>query len=140
MNDNLRIIEKPDLSDAELNDLFSTSWPSHTMRAFGPILQRSLTYFGAYQESKVVGFVNVAWDGGDHAFLLDPTVLPAWRRRGIGLTLVAAAVKASATNGAEWLHVDYEAALEPFYRKAGFRATQAGLLRLLASSDEQAAR
>jgi hypothetical protein len=26
MNDKVRIIEKPDLSDAELNDLFSASW------------------------------------------------------------------------------------------------------------------
>jgi ribosomal protein S18 acetylase RimI-like enzyme len=119
MNDDVRIIEKPALSDADLNDLFSASWESHTVRAFGPILQRSLTYFGAYQESQLVGFVNVAWDGGDHAFLLDPTVLPACRRRGVGLALVAAAINASAVRGAEWLHVDYDAALERFYRRAG---------------------
>jgi ribosomal protein S18 acetylase RimI-like enzyme len=106
MDDNVRIIEKPDLSNAELNDLFSASWTAHTMRAFEPILQRSLTYFGAYQDSQLVGFVNVAWDGGDHAFLLDPTVLPACGRRGVGLALVEAAIKASATGGAEWLHVD----------------------------------
>jgi ribosomal protein S18 acetylase RimI-like enzyme len=138
MNDNVRIIEKPDLSDAELNDLFSASWTSHTLRAFRPVLQRSLTYFGAYQKSKLVGFVNVAWDGGDHAFLLDPTVLPACRRRGIGLALVAAAVKASAARGVEWLHVDYEAALHHFYRRAGFRPTQAGLMCLSPGSDEHA--
>jgi ribosomal protein S18 acetylase RimI-like enzyme len=137
MNDNIRIIEKPDLSDAELNDLFSSSWTSHTLRAFGPVLQRSLTYFAAYQESTLVGFVNVAWDGGDHAFLLDPTVLPPCRRRGIGLALVTAAVKASAASGAEWLHVDYEATLNQFYRRARFRPTQAGLIRLSASSNEQ---
>jgi hypothetical protein len=64
MNDNVRIIEKPDLSDAELNHLFSASWTAHTVRAFAPILQRSLTYFGAYQDSRLIGFVNVAWDGG----------------------------------------------------------------------------
>ena len=138
MNTDVRIIEKPDLSDTELSDLFGASWTSHTVRAFGPILQRSLTYFGAYQDSKLVGFVNVAWDGGDHAFLLDPTVLPACRGRGIGLALVAAAAKASAASGAEWLHVDYDAALDGFYRRAGFQPTHAGLIRLSMGRDEQA--
>src|SRR5215475_13398836 len=121
MNDNVQIIEKPALSDSELNDLFSASWATHTVRAFGPILQRSLTYFGAYQDSQLVGFVNVAWDGGDHAFLLDPTVLPRWRRRGIGLALVAAASTSSRALGAEWLHVDYDDAMDSFYRTAGFQ-------------------
>jgi len=130
MNSNLRIVERPDLSDVELNELFTASWPSHAARSFAPILQQSLTYFGARHESTLVGFVNVAWDGGDHAFLLDPTVLPAWRRRGIGLALVAAAIDACAARGVEWLHVDYDARLEPFYRKAGFQPTQAGLMRL----------
>jgi GNAT superfamily N-acetyltransferase len=116
-----------------LNALFKGSWPAHAERAFTHILERSLTWFGAYQDSMLVGFVNVAWDGGDHAFLLDPTVLPAWRRRGIGLALVAAAIEASAARGVEWLHVDYEASLEPFYRKAGFQPTQAGLMRLTKS-------
>jgi ribosomal protein S18 acetylase RimI-like enzyme len=138
MTDNVHIIEKPHLSDAELNKLFSASWPAHSVRAFRPILQRSLTYFGAYEDSQLVGFVNVAWDGGDHAFLLDPTVLPACRRRGVGLALVAAAIKSSATGGAEWLHVDYEAALDSFYRRAGFRPTHAGLIRLSVGGHEQA--
>ena len=135
MNDIVRILEKPDLSDIELNNLFTASWSAHTVRAFGPILQRSLTYFGAYLDSQLVGFVNVAWDGGGHAFLLDPTVLPACRRRGLGLALIAAAISASTTRGAEWLHVDYDAALDGFYRKAGFRPTHAGLIHLFAGAD-----
>jgi hypothetical protein len=32
---------------------------------------------------------------------------------------------------AEWLHVDCEEVLEPFYRGCGFRPTPAGLLYLL---------
>ena len=129
MSDDVRIIERPQVTDAALNELFGASWPSHTPRAFARVLECSLTYFGAYQDSTLVGFVNVVWDGGDHAFLLDPTVLPACRRRGIGLALVSAAIDASAARGVEWLHVDYEARLAPFYRKAGFRPTPAGLMR-----------
>ena len=32
--------------------------------------------------------------------------------------------------GAQWLHVDYEEDLEPFFRGRGFRPTPAGLLYL----------
>jgi len=31
----------------------------------------------------LIGFVNVAWDGGDHAFLIDTKVRPDHQRRGI---------------------------------------------------------
>jgi len=37
----------------------------------------------------LIGFVNVAWDGGDHAFLIDTKVRPDQQRRGIGTELVA---------------------------------------------------
>src|SRR5215208_3310389 len=104
MNDHFPIVEKPDLSDAQLNELFSASWPAHRRRVFASILGRSLTYFAAYQDSQLVGFVNVAWDGGDHAFLLDPTVLPTRQRQGIGTAMVGAAVGAISGRGVSWLH------------------------------------
>jgi hypothetical protein len=78
-----RIVERPALTDDELNALFSSSWDKHQSRPFSAELARSLTYLAAYQDAKLIGFVNVAWDGGSHAFLLDPTVLPPWRRQGV---------------------------------------------------------
>ena len=130
MKRDIQIVKKPRLMDDELNCLFLASWPGHTSRSFAEVLRRSLAYFGAYQESQLVGFVNMAWDGGVHGFLLDPTVHPDFRRQGIGLALVSAAAGTAAERGLEWLHVDYEPALEPFYRAAGFRSTHAGLLRV----------
>jgi predicted N-acetyltransferase YhbS len=94
------------------------------------VLARSLGYLGAFDGDTLVGFVNVAWDGGSHAFLLDPTVHPSYRRQGIGLRLVRRAAQMATDAGAEWLHVDYEPQLERFYSAAGFRRTEAGLLRL----------
>ena len=76
MNHNVRIIEKPDLSDAELNDLFSASWTAHKVRAFGPILHRSLTYFAAYQDSQLVGFVNMH---GTEATMRSCSIRPSCR-------------------------------------------------------------
>ncbi|MFF1909445.1 GNAT family N-acetyltransferase [Kitasatospora sp. NPDC058218] len=79
----------------------------------------------------LAGFVNVAWDGGAHAFLLDTVVARAARHGGIGAGLVATAAEAARAAGCEWLHVDFEEHLRPFYLDAcGFRPTDAGLLRL----------
>ncbi|MFE2109791.1 GNAT family N-acetyltransferase [Kitasatospora sp. NPDC059463] len=77
------------------------------------------------------GFVNVLWDGGVHAFLLDTAVAPAARRAGLGTRLVAAAADNARAAGCDWLHVDFEPHLRDYYLDAcGFRPTDAGLLRL----------
>src|SRR5271167_4247780 len=42
-------------------------------------------------ERQLAGFVNVAWDGGVHAFLLDTLVTTTVRHAGIGTALVSIA-------------------------------------------------
>lgn len=120
----------PRVTNEELNSLFADAWPDHKTRDFAPILDCSLGYVCAYQGDRLVGFVNVAWDGAKHAFLLDTTVRPDVRRRGIGLELVGRAKALACKSGAEWLHVDFEVGLGEFYRKCGFLNTQAGLIKL----------
>lgn len=79
----------------------------------------------------LVGFVNVAWDGGDHAFLLDTKTRGGWQHCGIGTEVVRRAVEQARAAGCEWLHVDFEPQLAPFYLRAcGFRPTDAGLIHL----------
>ena len=87
-------------------------------------------HVGAYDDMLLVGFVNMAWDGGIHAFILDTCVDPDYRRQGIALRLVARAVDEARARGALWLHVDFEPHLEGFYRQCGFGPTAAGLMRL----------
>jgi ribosomal protein S18 acetylase RimI-like enzyme len=122
----------PPLSNAALNALYAAAWPAHGEREsdFQPVLAHSLVTVGAYAGARLVGFVYVAWDGGIHGFLLDPTVDPAYRRRGIGQRLVAEATAAAQARGLVWLHVDYEPHLEAFYRECGFQPTLAGLIHL----------
>jgi GNAT superfamily N-acetyltransferase len=77
------------------------------------------------------GFVNVAWDGGIHAFLLDTMIRPAVRLNGYATSLVAHAAEHARNSGCEWLHVDFEPHLRGFYFDAcRFRQTDAGLMRL----------
>jgi GNAT superfamily N-acetyltransferase len=118
----------PEVTDAELNALFEASWERHVPRPFGPVLERSLAYVCAYHSGELVGFVNLAWDGGLHAFVLDTTVHPTWRRAGIGRRLVQEAVDAARRAGVAWVHVDYESKLRNFYAACGFSPTEAGLI------------
>ena len=81
--------------------------------------------------SSLVGWVNVAWDGGVHAFVLDTVVTFRHRRQGIATGLVERATEGAREAGCEWLHVDFEEHLRGFYLSGRcFTSKPAGLIRL----------
>ncbi len=83
------------------------------------------------REGRLIGFVNVLWDGLVHAWIQDLMVDQKTRHQGVGQQLVARAADGATHAGCEWLHVDFEDELRPFYFAAcGFSPTNAGLLRL----------
>ena len=93
--------------------------------------RHSLGWVCARRHGELVGFVNVAWDGGVHAFILDTLVRGYLRRSGIGAELIAAAVQGARAAQCEWLHVDFDDNLRAFYFDAcGFKPTEAGLIAL----------
>lgn len=121
----------PPVTNAELDHLYAASWPNHhAPYNFGPELELALAFVCAYSGEDLIGFVRVAWDGSVHAFLLEPTVHPDYRRRGIGRTLVEQGVAVARERGLEWVHVDYEPHLHKFYQSCGFISTPAGLIHL----------
>ncbi len=120
----------PPVTNDELNQLFADAWGNDEPTDFRPILERSLAYVCAYHETRLIGFVNLAWDGGVHAFLLDTTVHTKFQRRGIGRRLVEKATAAARERGLEWMHVDFEPHLQTFYDQCGFKNTNAGLINL----------
>jgi ribosomal protein S18 acetylase RimI-like enzyme len=99
------------------------------------IRPHSLGWVTARQpDGALVGFVDVAWDGGDHAFLLDTKVATKNQRQGIATALVGHAARHAQAAGCEWLHVDFEDHLAGFYLDAcGFRRTAARLIHLATS-------
>lgn len=93
--------------------------------------RHSLGWVCARSDSELVGFVNIAWDGGVHAFILDTVVRADLRRSGIGVGLVDTAVRGARAANCEWLHVDFEDDLRAFYFDGcGFKPTTAGLIAL----------
>jgi GNAT superfamily N-acetyltransferase len=111
-------------SDGFDHEPFDDDWETQLDR-------HSLGWVCAYEGDQLVGFVNVAWDGAIHAFILDTLVATRYRRQGIGSRLVATAANEARKAGCEWLHVDFDPEHREFYLEAcGFTTTDAGLIRL----------
>jgi len=117
----------------ELNALHAEAFahPLLEIDWIGQVKAHSLGWVTARDAGELIGFVNVAWDGGVHAFILDTMVNARRRRQGIGTQLVAVAAAEARAAGCEWLHVDFDDELQPFYLDAcGFKPTAAGLIAL----------
>jgi GNAT superfamily N-acetyltransferase len=123
-----------EFDNAEVNALHAQAFGHRVLDEdwVGQVARHSLGWVCARDGDDLVGFVNVAWDGGVHAFVLDTIVAADAGRRGIGTRLVAGAVEGARTAGCEWLHVDFEDHLRAFYFDAcGFVPTNAGLIKLV---------
>jgi GNAT superfamily N-acetyltransferase len=120
------------LSDSELLELVESHGGRPEPGWWDRIRPHSLGWVTARTGAGLlVGFVNVAWDGCDHAFLLDTKTRGTWQRRGVGTAVVRHAVRYASDAGCEWLHVDFRPELAAFYFDAcGFRPTDAGLIHL----------
>ena len=120
------------VTDAELVDLVDSHGGAGAPGWWDRIRPHSLGWVTARtSDGLLVGFANVAWDGGDHAFLLDPKTRGDHQHQGIGTAVVGHAVEGARAAGCEWLHVDFDDDLGAFYFEAcGFRPTTAGLVHL----------
>ena len=125
-----------DVANAELNALHAEAFDTRVYRDdewdwVTQLRDHSLGWVLARDGDTLVGFVNVLWDGLVHAWVQDTMVATAARHRGIATELVARATAESRAAGCEWLHVDFEDHLRPFYLEAcGFTPTNAGLIEL----------
>jgi GNAT superfamily N-acetyltransferase len=132
-----------EFANAELNALHAEAFDHAVLEIdwAGQVRAHSLGWVTARAGGELVGFVNVPWDGASHAFLVDTIVSAKVRRQGVGRELVAAAAREAREAGCEYLHVDFEERLRPFYFGAcGFRATAAGLLSLADEGDDAGGR
>lgn len=132
MTDDLVIRWRDEVTDDEAAELVASSGGAPEPGWWDRVRQHSLGWVTARAaDGGLVGFVNVAWDGARHAFLVDTATHPNRQRQGIGTAVVRCAAEGARAAGCEWLHVDFEPHLERFYLEScGFRTTAAGLIRL----------
>ena len=128
----VRVEWRAAVSDAELVDLTRSHGGQAEIGWWDRVRPHSLGWVTARSRAgELIGFVNVAWDGADHAFLIDTKTRPSHQRRGLGVAVVRRAIAEAQGAGCEWLFVDLEPALTRFYIEAcGFRTTPAGLVHL----------
>jgi len=129
MDATVRFERHRDLDVQRLDTLFTAAWGT-PKPGYAQVLAHSFTWVTATSGDELVGFANVAWDGDSHFFLLDTTVHPEWRRKGIARRLVQEAIEACRGRG-DWLHVDApESLMAGLYLPCGFELTPAGLVNL----------
>jgi acetyltransferase (GNAT) family protein len=95
------------------------------------VSRHSLGWVVARDGERLVGFVNVLWDGRVHSWIQDTMVDRHSRHNGIGAGLIFVAREGATRAGCEWLHVDFPDGLADFYYGAcRFVPTSAGLIAL----------
>lgn len=122
-----------DFDNAEVNALHAEAFNHAVLEDdwARQVHEHSLGWVCARDDNELVGFVNLPWDGGIHAFILDAIVTARVRRQGIGTQLIAVAVAEARAAGCECLHVDFDDHLRAFYFDAcRFTPTNAGLIAL----------
>jgi N-acetylglutamate synthase-like GNAT family acetyltransferase len=133
-NQNIEFVWRGNFTNEALNQLHAEGF-NHRLFADDwrtQVSSHSLGWVCARHNQQLIGFVNVAWDGGVHAFILDTLVTDAYRHRGIATRMIELCTKEAKRAGCEWLHVDFEDHLKKFYfDRCGFQPTNAGLIKLL---------
>lgn len=124
-------------TDDEVNRLHAEAFGHRQLTdPWNRLVQRhSLGWVTARHDGRLVGFVNVIWDGLVHAWIQDTIVDPARQRIGVGRGLITVATEHTRRAGCEWLHVDFDDDAASFYLDGcGFEPTGAGLIDLSDSS------
>ncbi len=136
MDDNLTVSWRGEFANAEVNELHAEAFET---RVFDEselnweelTANHSLGWVTARDGDRLIGFVNVLWDGHVHAWIQDVMVSNPHQRKGIGVRIVADARDQAKAAGCEWLHVDFDDDLADFYYSAcGFSPAKAGLIDL----------
>lgn len=127
----------PKITNAELSELFANAWNSQVHTEYANQLTSYNVWVCAYDGDKLVGFVRVVWDAGKHGFILDTTTHSDYQNHGVGTELLSRVAAASIDLGIKWLHVDFEPQFTEFYRRSGFRHTEAGLMNLESDKSTQ---
>lgn len=122
-----------ELRNDEVNRLHAEAFSHRLLQDdwWGQLNRHSLGWVCARAGAELVGFVNVAWDGAVHAFIVDTMVAVQYRHQGIATQMLAICAREARNAKCEWLHVDFEERLRRLYfDRAGFVCTDAGLIRL----------
>lgn len=125
-----RIISPAAIDRAQLDQLFLRGWGAPRPH-YEQVLERSFAWVTAHRDGRLLGFANVAWDGGSNYFLLDLTIDPSCADQDeIFKDMIEAAVDRCRKEGGS-LRIDApDELLKSFFQPMGFKPVSAGVMNL----------
>lgn len=85
------------------------------------IIENSFLFAGAFADGELIGMARVISDGISDAYIQDVVVDPAYRKRGVGKTLVLTLAEELRKTGVDWIGLVAEPGTAEFYENMGFR-------------------
>lgn len=108
----------------------SVGWNRMEKSSNNPNLQHFLS-INAYDDRRLVGYVDVVSNGVTDAYIQDLMVRPDMQNKGIGTTLMNMAIDEINKKGIYMVSVIYgDAKLKKFYEKFGFYTVLCGQMQL----------
>jgi len=80
----------------------------------------SYCFVGAFRGEHMIGMGRILSDGVSDTYIQDVTVLPDYRRRGIGARIITALVEKLREDRIEWIGLVGEPGTSDFYKQLGF--------------------
>jgi GNAT superfamily N-acetyltransferase len=93
------------------------------------LIDEAARVVGLYDGERQVGFCRAATDGVSFVYLADVYLLPEYRGRGLGESLVRTMVEGGELSGLKWLL--HTTDMHPLYRKLGFDTPNAKVMERL---------
>lgn len=125
-----RLVSPSAVDLSQLNQLFTRVWGAPKPN-YEQVLGRSFAWVMVYRDGKLLGFANVAWDGGPNFFLLDVSIDPSSADEDkIFTDMIEAAVQRCRKEGGS-MRVDApEELLKSYFQPLGFKPVSAAVINL----------
>ena len=86
------------------------------------MVRGSFCFAGAFDKGRMIGMGRCVSDGASDAYIHDVTVLPRYRRSGVGARIVGKLVEYLHAHKIEWIGLVAERGAKRFYEELGFKA------------------
>jgi spermidine synthase len=110
----------------ELVHLYKTAgwWDEGDVERLALMIKKTYLFVGAYDGERLIGMGRCLSDGISDAYIQDVTVLPEYRRQGIGGKIIKALVTKLYERSIMWVSLIGEPGTQHFYEELGFKVME----------------
>ncbi len=108
------------VSAKELADLREAVGWNRMEKEYNSPLMTSFYHIAAYENEKLIGYIDSVSNGVTDAYIQDLMVIPDCQGKGVGTELMNKMIKYLKEKNIYMISVVYEESLKPFYERFGF--------------------